>query len=54
MLQLLTTLLTHILRVQLTNSQLGRTVCYTTSVILAVLLIAPIYDLVALHKYKVS
>ena len=39
---------------QLTNTQLGRTVCYTVTCVLVILMIAPIYDLVSLDKYKVS
>ena len=43
-----------ILVCKLSNSQVGRTICYTITAVLAMLLIAPIYDLVNLHKYKVS
>ena len=43
-----------ILVCRLSNSQIGRTICYTVTVVLALLLIAPVYDLLNLHRYRVS
>ena len=42
-----------ILVCKLSNSQIGRTICLTVTAVLVLLLIAPVYDLFTLHKYRV-